>query len=85
MTHHNIEPSMSRRGNCYDNAVAESFFNSLKSERIKGRIYKTRDEARQDIFDYIEWFYNTQRRHSSCDNMPPATFEETYYSRLKSI
>lgn len=83
--YHNIEPSMSRRGNCYDNSVAESFFHSLKSERIRGRIYKTREEARQDIFDYIEWFYNPKRRHSYCDNMPPTQFEETYYSNLNSL
>jgi putative transposase len=49
---------MSRRGNCWDNAVAESFFSSLKKERIRKRIYKTRDLARADIFDYIEVFYN---------------------------
>ena len=61
---HNLEPSMSRRGNCWDNAVAESFFSSLKKERIKRRIYKTRDLAREDIFDYIEVFYNRTRRHS---------------------
>ena len=51
-------PSMSRRGNCWDNAVAESFFSSLKEERIPKRIYKTRDLARTDVFDYIEVFYN---------------------------
>jgi putative transposase len=61
---HSLEPSMSRRGNCWDNAVVESFFSSLKKERIKKRIYKTRDLARADIFDYIEVFYNRQRRHS---------------------
>ncbi|MBL1140425.1 MAG: IS3 family transposase [Proteobacteria bacterium] len=85
IAHHNIDPSMSRRGNCYDNAVAESFFHSLKSERIRGKIYKTREEARQDIFDYIEWFYNPQRRHSHCDNMPPNQFEEMYYLSQKSL
>ena len=47
---------MSRRGNCHDNAVAESFFSSLKRERIRRRTYKTREEARQDVFDYIEMF-----------------------------
>lgn len=52
----NLEPSMSRRGNCWDNAVAKSFFSSLKKERIRKRIYKTRDLARADIFDYIEVF-----------------------------
>lgn len=83
--HHNLDPSMSRRGNCYDNAVAESFFHSLKTERIRRRIYKTRDEARQDIFDYIEWFYNSKRRHSYCDNMSPNQYEDTYYQRLKSV
>lgn len=53
-----LEPSMSRRGNCWDNAVAESFFSNLKKERVKKRIYKTRDLARADVFDYIEMFYN---------------------------
>lgn len=55
---------MSRRGNCRDNAVAESFFSSLKKERIRKRIYKTRAVARGDIFDYIDVFYNRTRRHS---------------------
>ena len=54
---HNLSCSMSRRGNCHDNAVAESFFQLLKRERIKRRIYATRDEARSDVFDYIEMFY----------------------------
>ena len=53
---------MSRRGNCHDNAVAESFFQLLKRERIKKKIYGTREEARSDIFDYIEMFYNSKRR-----------------------
>lgn len=61
---HLLVPSMSRRANCWDNAVAESFFSSLKKERIKKRIYKTRDLARADVFDYIEIFYNRNRRHS---------------------
>jgi putative transposase len=51
---------MSRRGNCHDNAVAESFFNLLKRERMRRRTYKTRAEARQDVFDYIEMFYNLE-------------------------
>ena len=55
---------MSRRGNCWGNAVAESFFSSLKKERVRKRIYKTRELARADIFDYIEVFYNRHRRHS---------------------
>ena len=59
---HNLEHSMSRRGNCHDTAVAESFFSSRKRERIRGRTYETRDEARQDVFDYIETFYNPVRQ-----------------------
>ena len=70
-----LEPSMSRRGNCWDNAVAESFFSSLKKERIKRRIYKTRDLARADIFDYIETFYNRSRRHSHLGGVSPEVFE----------
>lgn len=54
LKHHGLEPSMSRRGNCHDNAVAESFFNLLKRERIRRKIYRTRDEARADVFDYVE-------------------------------
>jgi len=72
---HNLKPSMSRRGNCWDNAVAESFFSSLKKERIKKRIYKTRDLAREDVFDYIEVFYNRQRRHSHLGGVSPEAFE----------
>lgn len=71
----NLEPSMSRRGNCWDNAVAESFFSSLKKERIKKRIYKTRDLARADVFDYIESFYNRNRRHSHLGGISPEAFE----------
>ena len=72
---HNLQPSMSRRGNCWDNAVAESFFSSLKKERIKKRIYKTRDMARSDVFDYIEMFYNQTRRHSHLGGVSPEAFE----------
>ena len=68
-------PSMSRRGNCWDNAVAESFFSSLKKERIRKSIYKTRDLARADIFDYIEVFYNRTRRHSHLGLVSPEAFE----------
>ncbi|EGZ3978152.1 IS3 family transposase [Salmonella enterica subsp. enterica serovar Richmond] len=72
----NLAPSMSRRGNCQDNAVAESFFSSLKKERIRKRIYKTRDLARADIFDYIEVFYNRARRHSHLGGVSPEAFEQ---------
>ncbi len=72
---HNLEPSMSRRANCWDNAVAELFCSSLKKERIRKRIYKTRDLARADIFDYIEAFYNRTRRHSHLGGISPEAFE----------
>lgn len=71
----NLESSMSRRGNCHDNAVAESFFQLLKRERIKRKIYNNRDEARQDIFDYIEFFYNSKRRHNSNNLLSPIDYE----------
>ncbi len=66
---------MSRRGNCWDNAVAESFFSNLKSEQIKKRIYSTRAEAKSEIFDYIEGFYNRVRRHKHLDQLSPYEFE----------
>jgi Integrase core domain len=66
---------MSRRGNCWDNAVAESFFGSLKKERIKKHIYKDRDAATKDIADYIDSFYNPTRRHSHLGGVSPAEFE----------
>jgi putative transposase len=74
LTNH-LEPSMSRRGNCWDNAVAESFFSSLKKERIKKRIYKDRETARADISEYIETFYNRTRRHSYLGGVSPEDFE----------
>ena len=77
LTDHNLEASMSRRGNCYDNAVAESFFHLLKTERIRRKTYKTRQEARQDVFDYIEMFYNPKRRHANNGMLSPVEFEMT--------
>ena len=74
LTNH-LEPSMSRRGNCWDNAVAESFFSSLKKERIKKRIYKNREIAHADISEYIESFYNRTRRHSHLGGVSPEDFE----------
>jgi putative transposase len=72
---HRLEPSMSRKGNCWDNAVAESFFSSLKKERIKKQIYKNRELALTDIADYIDRFYNRSRRHSHLGGMSPEQFE----------
>ncbi|KAB8143223.1 IS3 family transposase [Raoultella ornithinolytica] len=82
---HGLEGSMSRRGNCHDNVVAESFFQLLKRERIKKKIYGTREEARSDIFDYIEMFYNSKRRHGSSNQMSPTEYENQYYQRLGSV
>jgi putative transposase len=70
-----LSPSMSRRGNCWDNAVAESFFSSLKSEQIKKRIYGTRDQAKAEIFDYLEGFYKRVRRHKHLDQLSLYGFE----------
>jgi putative transposase len=72
---HGITCSMSDKGSCYDNAAVESFFASLKRERIKRRKYRTRDEARADVFDYIERFYNRKRRHGYVGNISPVEFE----------
>jgi len=68
-------PSMSRKGNCWDNACVESFFGTLKRELVDQRRYVTREEARQDIFEYIEVFYNRQRRHSTLGYHSPAEYE----------
>lgn len=72
---HGIQCSMSGRGNCYDNAVVESFFGLLKRERVNRVRYRTRDEAKADVFDYIEVFYNRKRRHGYLGNVSPAAFE----------
>ena len=68
-----------------NNAVAESFFQLLKRERIKKKIYGTREEARSDIFDYIEMFYNSKRRHGSSNQMSPTEYENQFYQRLGSV
>ncbi len=73
---HGIECSMSAAANCYDNAVVESFFGVLKRERVNRIRYRTRDEARADLFEYIEVFYNRKRRHGYIGNVSPADFEE---------
>jgi putative transposase len=73
-----ISCSMSRRGDCWDNSPVESFFASLKKERVHRKIFATRDQARADLFDYIEMFYNTRRRHSTLGQVSPAEFERTH-------
>lgn len=82
---HNLVCSMSRRGNCYDNAVAESFFQLLKRERIKRKNYKDREAARLDIFNYIEMFYNPIRRHGYNNDLSPVEFERQYFNKLESV
>lgn len=81
----NLQASMSRRGNCHDNAVAESFFQLLKRERIKRHIYSTRDDARSDVVDYIEMFYNSKRRHGFNDQLSPVEYENRLSERLGSV
>ena len=73
---HSIRQSMSRKGNCWDNAVAESFFHSLKTECVYRHTLKTKAMARQVIFDYIEVFYNRQRLHSANDYLSPVNYEK---------
>lgn len=77
-----LSPSVSRRGNCWDKAVAESFFSSLKSEQIKKRIYQTRAEAKSEIFDYIEGCYNRVRRRKHLDQLSPHEFERKRQTAL---
>lgn len=75
MADNGVTCSMSRSGSVWDNAAMESFFSSLKTERIRGKVYRTRDEARADVLDYIERFYNAVRRHSTIGYVSPAEFE----------
>ena len=82
---HNLKASMSRRGNCHDNAVAESFFQLLKRERIRRRTYPNREAARRDVFDYIEMFYNPKRRHGNNDRLSPVEFERRHFNSLASV
>ena len=75
LSENKLRCSMSRKGNCHDNAVAESFFGSLKNELVYHEDYKTRAEARQSIFEYIEVFYNRRRRHAFLNYMTPVEYE----------
>ena len=76
MNDNGVTCSMSRSGNVWDNAAMESFFSSLKTERVRRQLYQSRDAARADVFDYIERFYNTTRRHSTIGYLSPVEFEE---------
>src|ERR1700733_10758439 len=75
MSDHGVICSMSRSGNVWDNAAMESFFSSLKTERTARKTYRTRDQAKADVFDYIECFYNPKRRHSTIGYLSPVEFE----------
>jgi len=79
---HGLQGSMIRRGNCHDNAEAESFFQLPMRQRIRRQNYATRDAARSDVFDYIEVFYNNKRRHSTNNKLSP---EKLYQQRLESV
>jgi putative transposase len=80
-----LEPSMSRKGNCWDNAVAESFFSSLKKERIKKQIYRDRATALADVADYIDGFYNSVRRHRHLSGLSPDRFEADNKASRKAL
>lgn len=75
---HNLVHSIGRRGNCHDNAVVESFFNLLKRERICRRVYRSREDARRDVFDDIEMFYNAKRKHARNAKLSPVEFERQH-------
>ena len=75
LSQHNLDPRMSRRGNCHDSAVAESFFQLLKRERIRRRSYPTRDAARQDVSEYIEMSYNPKRKRTKNGMLSPVDIE----------
>jgi putative transposase len=85
LKHHDLEHSTSRRGNCHDNTLAESFFNLLKRERIRRRPYKTRAEAQQDVFDYIEMFYNPKRKHVRNGMLSSVEFERQQEMRTEGV
>jgi transposase InsO family protein len=78
LSENKLRCSMSRKGECLDNAVAESFFGSLKNELVYHEDYRTRVEARQSIFEYIEVFYNRRRRHAFLNYMTPVEYAEKY-------
>ncbi len=81
LEHYGMVCSMSGKGNCYDNAPMESWFKTLKVERVNGRRYATREQARSDVFSYIETFYNPRRRHSSLGYVSPREFERRFAAK----
>lgn len=85
MKEHGLVPSMSRIGNCHDNAVAESFFATLKKRVTRKKIFSTRDEAKTEIFNFIEMFYNPKKRHSHTGGVSPTKFEESYFLEQQTV
>jgi len=85
MKANNLIPSMSRRGNCHDNAVAESFFATIKKRIVRKKVYSTRNDAKSEIFNFIEMFYNPKKRHSHTGGVSPAKFEEAYFLELQTV
>jgi transposase InsO family protein len=83
LTDHRILGSMSRRGNCLDNAPVESFFGTLKTERVHRRRYQTRSQAKRDLFQYIEVWYNRKRLHSGLGYMSPVEFEAEHHTSVE--
>ena len=82
---HSIVASQSGTGNCYDNAVIESFFHTLKTEHIYFEQYESREQAERSIFEYVEVFYNRQRRHSTLEYMSPAAFEKQWQQEARGL
>lgn len=85
LKNHEFIQSMSRRGNCWDNAVAESFFHTLKTQLVHHRTFKTMKETQNALFVYIEAYYNRRRRHSTNRYVSPVNFEDQYHLRLKEV
>jgi transposase InsO family protein len=85
LKHHGITPSMSRKGDCWDNAVAESFLHTLKVEKVNRYRFKTRDEAKSKIFEYIEMYYNRKRAHSTLGYLSPFDFEKRSFPSLLTV
>ena len=79
-----LKPLMSRRGNCHDNAVAKSFFATFKKRVTQRKAYPTRNDAKTEIFNFIEMFYSPIKRHSHTGSVSSAQFEEDYFPRLES-
>lgn len=82
---HHLIPSMSRKGNCYDNAAVESLFATLKTEEVQRNQYLTRQQASTSIFSYLEAFYNSRRRHSSLGYLSPLDFENQYWQNQTQV